>query len=203
MRTRFGRPRMRRRRRRAVHPIIATILLCAIAVILGAVFYVLVGGLVHGPGATPIGTAFAFGTPTAGQCTAAQVSARTCATAGDKTFTFAIIQSTVTLGSVGFVLETGSGGAFTNTVPGSFAIQTDAAAEVASFAEPAGPGFAMTTSWSHYAGMNTGQTRIDTSMSLVLDTGIPVGSWTPGQGNIVFGVGAGSFSGTTAAQVLP
>ena len=41
----------------------ATILLVAITVVLAAVLYVMVGGLVRGPGQTPLASTFAFGTP--------------------------------------------------------------------------------------------------------------------------------------------
>ncbi|MCI4351339.1 MAG: type IV pilin [Thermoplasmata archaeon] len=50
-------------RKRAVSPIIATILLVAITVVLAAVLYILISGLTKGPGNTPIGTALAVGTP--------------------------------------------------------------------------------------------------------------------------------------------
>ena len=51
----------RKARKRAVSPIIATILLVAITVVLAAVLYVLISGLTHGPGNAPIGSAFAAG----------------------------------------------------------------------------------------------------------------------------------------------
>jgi len=52
---------LRRKGRRGVSPIIATILLVAITVVLAAVLYILISGLTKGPGNTPIGTAFALG----------------------------------------------------------------------------------------------------------------------------------------------
>ncbi len=58
----------RKARKRAVSPIIATILLVAITVVLAAVLYVLISGLTHGPGNTPIGSAFAIGNPVGGTC---------------------------------------------------------------------------------------------------------------------------------------
>ena len=42
----------RKAQKRAVSPIIATILLVAITVVLAAVLYVLISGLTHGPGST-------------------------------------------------------------------------------------------------------------------------------------------------------
>ncbi len=53
----------RKARKRAVSPIIATILLVAITVVLAAVLYVLISGLTHGTGAAPLGTNFGWGTP--------------------------------------------------------------------------------------------------------------------------------------------
>ncbi len=55
-------PRWRKKGRRGVSPIIATILLVAITVVLAAVLYILISGLTKGPGNTPIGSAFAIGT---------------------------------------------------------------------------------------------------------------------------------------------
>ncbi len=54
----------RKARKRAVSPIIATILLVAITVVLAAVLYVLISGLTHGPSSAPLGTNFSWGVPT-------------------------------------------------------------------------------------------------------------------------------------------
>ncbi len=53
----------RKARKRAVSPIIATILLVAITVVLAAVLYVLISGLTHGPSSAPLGTNFSWGVP--------------------------------------------------------------------------------------------------------------------------------------------
>src|SRR5271157_2641694 len=55
--------RWRTKKKRAVSPIIATILLVAITVVLAAVLYVLISGLIHGPGNTPIGSSLGLGGP--------------------------------------------------------------------------------------------------------------------------------------------
>jgi archaeal type IV pilus assembly protein PilA len=52
--------RWRKKNKRGVSPIIATILLVAITVVLAAVLYILISGLTKGPGNTPLGTAFAM-----------------------------------------------------------------------------------------------------------------------------------------------
>ena len=61
----FGRKERswRKARKRAVSPIIATILLVAITVVLAAVLYVLISGLTHGTSSAPLGTNFSWGTP--------------------------------------------------------------------------------------------------------------------------------------------
>ncbi len=193
----------RKARKRAVSPIIATILLVAITVVLAAVLYVLISGLTHGPGNTPIGSAFAIGAPISGTCSAAQVMAKICATANDQIFTFTIEQSTITLGSVQFEVKAPSGTAFANTLAASFSIQTITGTEVAYYAVAVAAGLAMTSLWSNYAAGNSGSTPISTTMSFVVDTGIVATSWTTGAGNSVIGLGVGSYSGTTSAQTLP
>ena len=55
--------RWRKKTKRGVSPIIATILLVAITVVLAAVLYILISGLTKGPGNTPLGTALALGSP--------------------------------------------------------------------------------------------------------------------------------------------
>jgi archaeal type IV pilus assembly protein PilA len=57
-----GQRRWRKKAKRGVSPIIATILLVAITVVLAAVLYILISGLTKGPGNTPLGTALALGT---------------------------------------------------------------------------------------------------------------------------------------------
>ncbi len=104
----------RKAHKRGVSPIIATILLVAITVVLAAVLYVLISGLTKGPGSTPIGSAFGFGTaqqtsgaPTGWTCPAAPV---TCYSIG-----IASSSSSVTTASVSFALQSGGvATAFTN-----------------------------------------------------------------------------------------
>ncbi len=57
----------RKNKKRAVSPIIATILLVAITVVLAAVLYILISGLTKGPGNSPISTAFSLGAPNEAQ----------------------------------------------------------------------------------------------------------------------------------------
>ncbi len=55
--------RWRKKSKRGVSPIIATILLVAITVVLAAVLYILISGLTKGPGNTPLGTALTLSKP--------------------------------------------------------------------------------------------------------------------------------------------
>ncbi|HEY6238498.1 MAG TPA: archaellin/type IV pilin N-terminal domain-containing protein [Thermoplasmata archaeon] len=65
--------RWRKKSKRGVSPIIATILLVAITVVLAAVLYILISGLTKGPGNTPLGTSLAVQSPTEAQPSAASL----------------------------------------------------------------------------------------------------------------------------------
>ncbi len=193
----------RKARKRAVSPIIATILLVAITVVLAAVLYVLISGLTHGPGNTPIGSAFAFGSPQGGTCTATQATNLIC-TSGDQIFTFTIEQSTITLGSVQFEVKTPGGVALNaGTLAGGFAIQGITGSEVAQYVVAKTVPLAMVGSWTSFGAGFTTATPITTTMSFVVDSGSLPAAWLPGQGNTVIGLGIGSYSGTTAGVTLP
>jgi flagellin-like protein len=192
----------RKARKRAVSPIIATILLVAITVVLAAVLYVLISGLTHGPGSTPIGSAFAVGNPTETTCTAAQVTAHQCATSGDELVTFTIEQSTITMGSVLFEVKAPAGTAYANAGAGQIAIMPlTGTTPVGYFAVPAG-GLAQTSSFT-FTGTFSSSTPISTTYSLTIDMGTLATAWTPGAGNYVIGLGVGSYSGTTSAVTIP
>ena len=97
----------RKAHKRGVSPIIATILLVAITVVLAAVLYVLISGLTKGPGSTPIGSAFGFGTAqqssggTSNPCGAAPPSGH-CYSVG-----IASASSSVTTANVKFTVQSG------------------------------------------------------------------------------------------------
>ncbi len=192
-------------------PIIATILLVAITVVLAAVLYVLIAGLTHGPGATPIGSAFAAGNPTSGTCSAG--SAQTLGAvaisggckAGDFTYTLTVESSTVSLGNVLFEVKTSSGTVFAGgTISSSFAV-VDVTSHVAAISVT-GATMAMTTPWQGY-GLTTTSPSYHASSSITsLHTiVIDVGSSTPttGMGLTFVVLGIGSFSGTTGPVHLP
>ena len=190
----------RKARKRAVSPIIATILLVAITVVLAAVLYVLISGLTKGPGNTPIGSAFGVGNPVGGTCTAAQVTAGVCKAAGDQIFTLTIEQSTITLGSVEFEVKTPSGSAFTTTIAGEFAVQTVVGGLVASYGVAATSALAMTNAFTTFGAGYASTSPVTTTMSLVVDTGVTAANWVTGQGYTVVALGIGSYSGTTASN---
>jgi archaeal type IV pilus assembly protein PilA len=102
----------RKARKRGVSPIIATILLVAITVVLAAVLYVLISGLTSGGASSvPIGTTFAFGTPTQsanGLC--ASATAGYCYSVGVQS-----AGSSATTGNIHFgLLKSGTGSPFTS-----------------------------------------------------------------------------------------
>jgi flagellin-like protein len=190
-------------RRRAVSPIIAMILLVAITVVLAAVLYVLISGLTHGANQTPIGSAFAVGTPIAGTCWASGVTNHVCGTAGDRIFNLSIQASTLTVGDVLFEVKTSSGLVYHNTVSGGFAIlRAGTTVPVAYYTFAAAAGVAMKSTFTVTAGYST-STPITSSMYLVVGTGTPVASWTPNQGNALFAIGTNHFTGVTSGVTLP
>jgi len=95
--------RWRKKSKRGVSPIIATILLVAITVVLAAVLYILISGLTKGPGNTPLGTALALNTP--GEA----VTGAGAATNHWYNFSVGAASSGLTLGSMQFQVQTPSG----------------------------------------------------------------------------------------------
>jgi hypothetical protein len=172
-------------------------------VVLAAVLYVLVSGLVHGPGATPIGSAFAVGHPSGGKCWAAGVTNHVCGVGGNQLWNLSIDQSTVTVGSVLLEVKSSSGAVFKNMLAAGFALMPiTGIVPIAYYSFAAGAGLAMTKPFTISPGYSS-STPITTTMYLVIGTGTPSMNWSPGQGNYVDAVGIGSFSGSTSAEVLP
>jgi flagellin-like protein len=193
-----------RSRRRAVSPIIATILLVAITVVLASVLYVLVAGLTHGTVTPPIEESFLISTPLAGQCWTAGVTNHICGTKGDQLFNLTVqLATSVTFGDILLEVKTPANSVYKNTLAAGFAImQAGVATPVAYYSIAASAGLAMTKSFTLGAGYSL-SSRITTSMWVVVGTGTAATSWTPGQGNFVTVLGTGHFSGSTSGQVLP
>jgi flagellin-like protein len=190
-------------RGRGVSPIIGIILLVAIVVVLAAVLYVLVTGLVHGPGAPPIGSAVLIDHPVAGQCWAAGVTAHICGTSGDRLWNMSVGQSTVTLGDILLQVHTSTGLVYKNTLAANFAIlSAGVATPIAYYSVAAGAGLAMTTGFTYSAGYSSG-TALTSSMFVVVGTGTPSANWVTGANNYLTVVGTNHFSGATAPSILP
>jgi flagellin-like protein len=201
----------RKARSRAVSPIIATILLVAITVVLAAVLYVLISGLTHGPGSTPIGSALAVGRVTAGTCAASSAQTLGAAAitggckAGDFVYTLTIESSTVAFGSVLFEVKMSSGGAFSGGGASSSFAVLDTAGHVAAITVT-GATIAMTSTWSGYGLTTTTPTyKATTPLTNLYTIVIDGGSSTSltGQGLTLVTLGTGSFSGATSPSSLP
>ena len=193
----------RKARKRGVSPIIATILLVAITVVLAAVLYVLITGLTHGPGSTPIGSAFAAGNPRSGTCAATYTLAANGCKAGDFYETLTIEQSTVTFGSVLLeVIVAATGNAWTACAGAcGMAILTTTGATAAYVNVAAAAAMVMTGSLQFtYVGTTTSGSTLSPgiyTISLDLGTG-----GTTGLGIAFVAIGQGSYSGTTGAVSL-
>jgi archaeal type IV pilus assembly protein PilA len=203
----------RKARKRGVSPIIATILLVAITVVLAAVLYVLISGLTHGPGNTPIGTAFQAGNPTPGQQTAA-TGAGTCAagtttllgalTASEWTYTLTIESSSVTFGSIGLEVKASSGSVLPWAAGGFYIVNTGGAVVACALGTGAN-GFAAISGLTYTTGGGVSSSNsLSTIYTIVIDTGSHAATnpWT-GVGNNFVAIGIGSYSGTSAAVNLP
>ncbi len=99
--------RWRKKGKRGVSPIIATILLVAITVVLAAVLYILISGLTKGPGNTPLGSALAVSPASQGTSGAANV------------YTFSVVSASggLILNNLQFQIENPSGGVVTLAAP--------------------------------------------------------------------------------------
>jgi flagellin-like protein len=175
--------RWRKNGRRGVSPIIATILLVAITVVLAAVLYILISGLTKGPGNTPLGTALAMGSPTAG--------------ANGTAFTYTIQitpSSGLTPASLNFQIQSSTGAI---TLVAGSAIQLigpqgclEATYTFATNVWAAGSAGASTHACTP-PGVTT--TVLSSGMQLYLSSSV---TNLQGQGDTLVAVGVGSFSGT-------
>ncbi len=167
----------RKAHKRGVSPIIATILLVAITVVLAAVLYVLISGLTKGPGSTPIGSAFGFGT-------AQQSSSNHCgANAGKGCYSIGIASasSSVTTATVSFALQSGGS-------PTTFVNVT--------LLNISGGVLATYTSAGWVAGSATLPVTLASTMTIILDAGSSAVS-----GYTFIAAGTGSLQGTTSVTL--
>ncbi len=197
----------RKSRKRAVSPIIATILLVAITVVLAAVLYVLISGLTHGPGSTPIGSAFTAGNPTSSICTSTYTYAANGCKGGDYIYTLTIETSTISFASILMEVKTSSGAIVTVASVGGFSVMTISGV-VAAQMTTASTTLAMTSTFGTYSAVatacNGAPCTTSTSLTSIYTIVIDMGSGNPaGLGYEFVGVGTGSYSGTTSPLSLP
>ena len=208
----------RKARKRGVSPIIATILLVAITVVLAAVLYVLISGLTHGPGSTPIGSAFTAGNPVSSSgytgavaCPAAAGAFGALTTyiaAGHYIYTLTVETSTITMSSGLFEVKTSTGAIDTATGGGGFYIVNIAGNVVAASCVAAAGALAMTAPMSLFtttaAACNSATCSTSSPLTSIYTIVIDVGTVAPsGTGLSFITVGTGSYSGTTSPLGLP
>jgi archaeal type IV pilus assembly protein PilA len=179
----------RKARKRGVSPIIATILLVAITVVLAAVLYVLISGLTSGGASSvPIGTTFAFGTPTQSSITACGTTppAGSCYSVGVQSAGTSATTANIHFG----LLKSGSGVAF-NTVQ----VLGLGGAVQATFTYSATGG-----SWS--AGAATLPMSFSSTQTLLVNGVLASGTPAVIEGDSLEAIGVGSISGSISV-VLP
>jgi flagellin-like protein len=185
--------------RRAVSPIIATILLVAITVVLAAVLYVVITGFAHTSTPKPLGSAFF-----AGPAVQSVGTAQTNAFCQNKHFCYSIpiaeADSGLTLGELGFVVHTATGSV--HIVAQSFAqvsIVNDKNV-VQAFTKIAKNGALDVTAWQNYAPGTTGSTPLSNLQTIWLQFGNTKAS-PFGQQQALEVLGTGSFSGSVVISL--
>ncbi len=177
--------RWRKNGKRGVSPIIATILLVAITVVLAAVLYILISGLTHGPGTTPLGTAFGWGSPSNITAPATGTAPTGCGATVHSCYSLEIASAAgLTTSDMNFALRT-SGGAATAFVTGTtITLVGLSGSSLATYS-------ITTSSWS------SGSTTIAAGDTIVVYA--PTSGYL---GDSFVAVGVGGFSGTVAASAF-
>jgi flagellin-like protein len=179
----------RKKGKRGVSPIIATILLVAITVVLAAVLYILISGLTRGPGNQPLGTALAIGTANEASVGTTYWYNFTIESAGAG-ITWSSVQLTVT-GSGGSVVALGAPAAGTiwAVYPITGATSATGAGGLVTATTP------QETGWTN--GVGSGATGISSTQTLVIRTTTNLA----GTGAELNALGTGSFAGTIHANI--
>jgi archaeal type IV pilus assembly protein PilA len=169
----------RNKGKRAVSPIIATILLVAITVVLAAVLYILISGLTKGPGNTPLGTAFGWGSVSKFTGTGKQYC-----TTGHLCYSVAIASASsgIQSGSLQFQVKTASG----TIVVGPSSVNLE---------NINGQGIGIYTVATNAWDNST--VSITTTMTFVLDSG----GASALTGNVLIALGTGSYSGQVSTTL--
>ena len=188
----------RKGRKRGVSPIIATILLVAITVVLAAVLYVLISGLTKGPGSTPLGTAFAAGTPAESTVGTAPTGITCAATCYTYSFTIEQAGGGIAWNSINFVVKNpagtvaGVGGYVVWPITGPTASATAGSICLAAASTE--------TSWTLGGALTTGgATPVSTTHSLIVY--MSGASSDPLAGDTLFAVGVSGYSGTVQVAI--
>ena len=163
--------RWRKKTKRGVSPIIATILLVAITVVLAAVLYILISGLTKGPGNTPLGTALAM----------APANEQSKGTNFWYNFSVSSASGGLTWSNLVFQFQTSTGGIITLASP-TITVIGLTGANVATYS--AG-------TWTN------GATTVSNQQELIVQTTTNMQS----QGDILVCLGSGSFSGSVPVSI--
>jgi flagellin-like protein len=177
-------PSWRRRNRRAVSPIIATILLVAITVVLAAVLYILVSQYTKtGASGAPLGSAYGMGAST---IVAGAASVTGCTTTGEVCYSIPITSAgnNIKLSNLAFQVKTASGG-IVNTWT-TVTVLNIAGTTVDTYTRSSGL-------WT-----SSGTSVVSTQFTLILDTGAISGSFST---DSFIALGTGSFSGQVAITI--
>jgi flagellin-like protein len=169
----------RKKRQRAVSPIIATILLVAITVVLAAVLYILISGLTKGPGNTPLGTALAVAPPKEKSLGAGATT--------NNWYNFSVQSSGggLIMSNLNFQVQTASAGIVTPTASWTMNVLSISGASVAVYA--------MTTGlWT-----SGGTVALTSGMTIVLNA---VGATGQSSNNLVIS-GSGSYAGSISVAI--
>ncbi len=183
----------RKKGKRAVSPIIATILLVAITVVLAAVLYILISGLTKGPGNTPLGTAFAWGSPS----NVTGTTATGCAAATHDCYSIEIASASsgIQANALGFSLRTTAGAAAPFQTGAKVTLVSVSGGTLAVWTYGA-----TSSSWT-----SGGTTPLVSGETLVIDNAAVAGGAPGGSGlygYTVVAVGQGSFQGEVATTSL-
>jgi len=188
----------RKKSKRAVSPIIATILLVAITVVLAAVLYVLIAGLSNNK---PLGTAFAMGTPAEGTLSVAETGIACGVTSPAACYTYAFtIESAgsgITWNSIDFNVKSSSGAVQAVTGYAVWPISGPVPAAGSSVCYASG-----TTETSWTAGTaGSGTTPISTTQTLIVYYLGTTSTSDPLGGSTLYALGTGSYSGTVQIAI--
>lgn len=192
----------RKGRKRGVSPIIATILLVAITVVLAAVLYILISGLTKGPGNTPLGSAWGWGSTSLVQPTANQMGCKS----GDFCYQLTITPSSgLTAAGLTLRVDTATG-AFLSNVVFSFVNvgQTSCLLAAANPSTSWAPGNAVGTTAGGCSTTTAGTLTSSTPLASTMTLWIDLGTTNPtGQGDQLTAFGTGSFQGSVGPLTLP